>query len=98
MINRDKDYVAKGSLLLDSGINLEELHKGTYEYYTMTYQEKTIQKRLSDGQHGTHKANIDKVIIMNAADLSDTSFACYFTPTLDIVNMTIKYDSTLKSL
>jgi hypothetical protein len=51
---------------------------------------------------GTHGAGTDysfnKVTVFNADDLSDTDFACYFTPKLDIVNMTTTYDATLKAL
>jgi hypothetical protein len=37
-------------------------------------------------------------VILNAGDLSDTDFACYFTPRLDIVQMKLWFDPTDNAL
>ena len=37
-------------------------------------------------------------MIFNADDLSSTSFACYFTTDLDIVDLNYVYDTKLKAL
>ena len=37
-------------------------------------------------------------MILNGKDLADTSFACYFTPNLDILPMIPNYDSNLNAL
>jgi hypothetical protein len=51
-----------------------------YEYYFFQFQQNSIQVEPTRFDKGTQPHLLDQFIIVNAADLSETNFACYFTP------------------
>lgn len=52
-----------------------------------------MQKFLKGGNHGSQKASFDKLIIVDASDLSEVDFACYFDSHFNIQQMTVTYNS-----
>lgn len=80
VINRDKNQQAGGSLFLDQGISQQEMWSQNYEYYNIQAQAKSIQFQPSGFNKGTQPHLLDKLILVNAKDLNETNFACYFAP------------------
>ena len=78
--NRDQNGYASGSLFLDQGISRSEYYNQNYEYYSVNVQANTIQFQPSDFNKGNQPHVLDKLIIVNAADLAEGSFACYYSP------------------
>ena len=78
--NRDQNGYAGGSLFLDQGISRSEMDNNNYEYYSVNVQANSIQFQPSDFNKGTQPHVLDKIVIVNAADLAEGSFACYYPP------------------
>lgn len=57
-----------------------------------------MQRNFGAGTEGAQDTQFEKLVIVDAEDLSDTDFACYFTPKLEIVQMQLYYDKVKKAL
>lgn len=51
-----------------------------WEYYSIQVQANSIQVQTSDGNKRNQPHSIDQFVLVNAADLNETNFACYFAP------------------
>jgi hypothetical protein len=51
-----------------------------YEYYNINFQKNSIQIEGTNFNKGTQPHELDQILIVNAADLNETNFACYFPP------------------
>ena len=99
LVNRDDNGYATGTLLLDDGLTASELETSQYEYYQFHHQAKSIQFFMPEGIRNSESNLLNKVKIYNAADLKDTSFACYLdSKTLSPTDLNIIYDSDRKIL
>jgi alpha-glucosidase (family GH31 glycosyl hydrolase) len=101
VINRNDRKVAKGTVLLDDGISRSEIRDKTYEYYTLEHKStKAIQFSLTQGKRGAQneRHHMDKIIIGDAEDLSETDFACAFTTKNEILELEVDYFSSNKTL
>ena len=101
VINRNDRKVAKGTVLLDDGISRSEIREKTYEYYNIEHKAtKAIQFSLNQGKRGAQneRHHMDKIIIGDAEDLSDTDFACAFTTNNEILELEVDYYSSNKTL
>lgn len=68
------------------------MNNQNYEYYNVQFQANSIQFQGTRFNKGTQIHKLDSLIIVNAADLSDVNFACYFTPnSLEPQAMTANY-------
>ena len=79
LINRDDNGFAEGSLFFDVGDTLHEIENKIYEHFKMQHSGKTIKKwNINDSpQEGKESSfSLDKIAILNAADLKDVNFAC----------------------
>jgi hypothetical protein len=75
------------------------MRKQDYEYYNVQFQANSIQFRATRFDKGKQPHHLDSLIIVNAADLKDTNFACYFTPdSLEPQQLTATYQADQKAL
>jgi hypothetical protein len=99
--NRDEHASAKGTLLLDQGVSQREIDDGKFEYYNIYVQANSVQFK-GDASYGGPDAQphtLDKIALVNAEDLANVDFACYYTPdSLIPIGMTPRYDGNLKTL
>jgi hypothetical protein len=77
--NRDANNAASGSLFLDKGISNFEL-LDLYEYYDINLQANSIQFDAARSNYGYQPHQLDEIVIVNAADLSGVTTACYYRP------------------
>ena len=56
------------------------MYNQDYEYYSVNVQANTIQFQPAGFNKGTQPHVLDKLIIVNAADFAEGSFACYYSP------------------
>jgi alpha-glucosidase (family GH31 glycosyl hydrolase) len=98
VFNRDPTGYAAGTVLLDNGTSRAEISNWQYEYYNFQYSSKSINKFFSQGNTNTQNYDLLHLIILNAADLNTTDFACYMDANFTAVNMTYLYDETKQAL
>jgi len=80
ILNRDTNMQAGGELFLDLGESQAEINHRTYDYYNLQAQAGSIQFQPSGDNQGTQPHVLDQIVLVNAGDLNETNFACYFTP------------------
>ena len=56
------------------------MDNGFYEYYSMNLQVNSIQFQGAGFNKGTQNHALDQIFILNATDLSEGTFACYYRP------------------
>ena len=78
--NRDANGVAGGSVFLDKGSSRAEMNNGQYEYYDINLQANSIQINAARSDYGSQPHQLDEIVIVNAADLSGVTTACYYRP------------------
>jgi alpha-glucosidase (family GH31 glycosyl hydrolase) len=104
VINRNSVKSARGTVFLDSGISKSELVEKRYEYYTVEHKSsKSFHFLLTQGKRGAQDSNpnseIDEVIIADAGtDLVGTDFACAVGIDGSMRELSVNFDSTLKSI
>ena len=79
LVSRDSNGYAEGKTFLDLGETLSELSMKQYEYYNFKLSGKVLKKEVINTSLMAFEGfGLEKVVILNAADLSDTSFACFY--------------------
>jgi hypothetical protein len=97
--NRDTNGVAGGSVLLDQGISRAEMDNCLYEYYDISLQANSIQVDAARSGYGGQPHILDQIVILNAADLSDVTTACYYRPDgLVVQGLQTYYNTTTNAL
>lgn len=62
---------------MDGGVSVKELDEKKYEYYQLTMEKNSLYKvNLNKAATVSSGLNMDKLTIVNAANLSSTNFAC----------------------
>jgi hypothetical protein len=89
--HRDESGFAAGTLFLDQGISRKEINDWDFEYYNIQLQAQSFQFKLAQGHSGSQNHILDKLMIVNAADLSDTNFACLFDNNMKSRPMTVNF-------
>jgi alpha-glucosidase (family GH31 glycosyl hydrolase) len=94
VVNRDTDNkFAQGTLFLDKGESKAEIQNEDWEYYRIYAQAHSIQVKGWKHYTGKQPHQLDKIALVNADDLKDTDFACYYRPdSLQPVVMTPLYN------
>jgi hypothetical protein len=100
VVNPDAQGHADGSLFIDSGISRAELN-GDFRYYLLVHNAKSLQKQIAGGNGGNFFAEqgsnalrsekLDKIIITNAAQYSDTNFACLIDNEFKVYNLAASF-------
>lgn len=101
VVNRDQFKYAYGTLMLDQGVSKKEISDNDFEYYNIYAQANSIQFKPDDdysqGERQPH--TLDKFALVNAEDLSQVDFACFYRPNnLTPVELTPKYVPALKTV
>jgi len=66
-------------MFLDQGELRSELTGKTYEYYKFKLSGKTLKKEILNKDNSASVGlGLASLVILNAADLEATSFACYY--------------------
>ena len=92
--NRDQNGYAYGTLMLDKGISRKEIDNGDFEYYNIYVQANSIQFKPDADYNGKQEHKLDKIALVNAVDLSQVDFACFYRPdSLSPIEMTPLYDN-----
>jgi alpha-glucosidase (family GH31 glycosyl hydrolase) len=99
LIFPDKNGFAKGSLFIDqTGDNLNQFEFKHYEYYELTYSNKTLKIRLADGlgaegniEDGNHIIK-DVFVLGQKLETTDHLSACAFSTEMVPEDIQITYD------
>ena len=91
LVNRDTNGYASGTVLLDGGISRKEMIEKKFEYHSIKVQVNSIQFQMLEGTRGTQDTILSEIKILNAKDLKDVTFACYYNRELQIKPLKFAY-------
>jgi hypothetical protein len=101
---RDSNLQATGQVLFDDGVSFQTPAKDNFALWTLSVIDiKTIKVELADGLKtyvppGYMAHIVDKIVIMNAGDLSAVFTACYFGAGTVPTELTADYNGDYKEL
>jgi hypothetical protein len=103
-INRDADGNAQGKLYMDKADTISALNSHTYEDYTISLNKKQLTRftNMDDTKNSTHQdQNLREIVILDAEDLNETNFACYYnqaSSTTPLTTLKATYSTENKTL
>lgn len=102
LINRDSDKFAKGSLLIDNGIETKDLEQNLYEYYRFTATSNSLMKETVVTEGTDQPKQLLKEIVFLDYDtnpeVSMVNFACLVQSDGSRKELAYYQDSNLNSL
>jgi len=99
LVSREASGYAEGKMFLDQGETRSELSNKAYEYYDFKLSGKALKKEILNTQLAASAGfGLDSVVILNAADLEDTSFACFYDMSGKSNPVSFAYDADLFTL
>ena len=94
LVSRDTSGYSEGKMFLDQGETRSELINKEYEYYNFKLSGKSLQKYILNTVPTVSAGfGLTSMVILNAADLEATSFACFYDMSGASNQMSFAYDA-----
>jgi maltase-glucoamylase len=103
VVFQDQNKNADGTVYVDSdGIDVSTVRGGIFQHYRITMSDRMMRFVLVDGIDAggdlDKNQNVHEIVILDAANYSDTDFACMFNQDMDPHQLNVEYNDVNETL